>query len=123
MPQRNIILERVEIGVVMDDGRRFAAQFQHARHHVLRRRRGDGDARGTEPVNTIWLTPDARTSAAPASCPRPAEHVDRPFRQTHGCAARANQALVSGVSSGDLITQALPVASAADSERAVISTG
>ena len=38
-------------------------------------------------------------------------------------AARANQAFVSGVNSGDLITTALPVAKAAESERAVISTG
>jgi hypothetical protein len=38
-------------------------------------------------------------------------------------AAWANQAFVKGVNSGDFMTRLLPVASAAESERAVISTG
>jgi hypothetical protein len=93
----------------MDDGRRFAAKFQHAGHHVCARRGGDGDPGGTEPVNTIWLTPDARQRRAGLMA-QPAETLTAPFGRPTASAARANQALVSGSSSGVLITQALPVA-------------
>jgi hypothetical protein len=52
-----------------------------------------------------------------------ADDVERTSRKAAASAARAMKVLLSGSSSGVLTTQALPVAKAADSDLAVISSG
>jgi hypothetical protein len=42
----NVFLDQiVEVGILMDDSCRFAAEFENAGHHVSRSRRRDRDAR------------------------------------------------------------------------------
>ncbi len=79
----NVIFKRLEIGILMHDGGRFSAQFQHAGHHVLRRGRGDGDAgfnrAGEDNLVDVRVGRQRRARLmAPA-----AQDIDRPMGQAH----------------------------------------
>jgi hypothetical protein len=106
----------------MDDGRRLAAQFQHAGHHVRAAAVAMAMPGGTEPVKTIWFDAGMAGERRAGLMAQPAETLTAPGGRPAASAARATRCC-QRVSSGVLTTQALPVASAADSERAVISSG
>ncbi len=77
----------------------------------------------TEPVNDRCCTPWWRASAAPASSPRPGTTFSAPAGSPQSCAMRANASAVRQASSAGLSTQALPIASAAPTERPMICIG
>jgi hypothetical protein len=107
----------------MDDGRRLAAEFEHAGHHIARRRRAMATPVGTEPVKTIWF--DARMAGQRGAGLRAesAQDVDRASRQAGRLGRAGDEGACQRVSSGVFTTQALPVASAGASDRAAISSG
>jgi aldehyde dehydrogenase (NAD+) len=77
----------------------------------------------TEPVNDRCATPLWAASAAPASSPRPGTTLTAPAGRPASRASWANASAVRQASSAGFSTQALPIASAAPTERLMICIG
>ena len=76
-----------------------------------------------EPVKETWCTPGWPASAAPASAPVPGTTFSAPRGSPARRAISAKASAVSEASSAGFSTQALPMASAAPTERPVICIG
>jgi hypothetical protein len=113
----------VEIGVVEDDLRRLAAQFQHALHRVLRRRllhqRADlvGAGEGDEVDAGMRGQRGARLLA------QAGDDVERALGQPGRGASSATRSADRLVSSAGFSTVALPIASAGATVRPSICAG
>ena len=77
----------------------------------------------TEPVKEMWSMPGCAASAAPASSPRPGTTLSAPGGRPASAAIAAKASAVRLASSAGFSTQALPMASAATTERPMICIG
>ena len=78
---------------------------------------------GTEPVNDRCATPVWADSAAPASSPSPGTMASAPAGRPASSAIWPKASAVRQASSAGLSTHALPMASAAPTERPMICIG